>query len=236
MCPVPNQFGESTEWDYLLGFIACDGSFAKNETTISLELQQRDLKVMELFCKHFNTNFQKPRVLKGKTYLRAHAHGIVRWSFYTHLLGGRLKPERVWPESATAAFVAGCLDADGCFYLHHGRVEGEFQHASKNFRTGFEYWLIANGIDCWQRTDRPILYFPPTACRKLAKLWPDCGLTRKRDIAATPAHRDHREWLDWQLKLALDRALPNRQVAELTGKTKQAVNLKRWRLFNATSA
>lgn len=219
---------------YLYGWLACDGSLEGNGRTVSLQVQQRDINVLRLFASRFGGHIETtPRVLKGRLYYRVRSHSVGLWDRLNHYFGGRLKAEKQFPADATTAFVVGCLDADGSFFLKHGYIAGEFQHASLDFTNGIAKWLESNGVPVNRHPQRPTLRFWSTACDKIRQFYEQvpCALPRKLKVLQSRPKQHARFWTDAQVRFLETHAgkMTHKSIAAHIGKTAKAVGLKIYR-------
>lgn len=246
--PVPNEFprresrlrvaliGEidPIELDYITGWLACDAHFDKNGVTISLQLQKRDVSVLHLFNKVLcGWLDQSVRVWNRFEYVRARAYSRVAWSHFTELFQGRLKKHKQPPTVLTDAFIVGCLDADGSFFVKNDSVAGEFQHESPAMLEGVARYLESKGASV-NRRDHNRIAFWQTACKVIKGIYEQvpCRLDRKYQRLCHSHTPPNWWWKPAEVeKLKQFYGLvPNTQLAINLGKSPKAVQLKAWKM------
>lgn len=219
---------------YILGWLACDGCLEANGVTVSLQIQKRDSKVLELFKRAFGARIDNTsRFIKGREYVRARVHDSQFWSGCKGMFGGRLKPEKSFPVGATVPFVIGCFDADGCFAYHskYRYIQAQFYHSSKAFIAGLQTWLSQHGIKSANVPAKTCerIEISNRGCVKLAEFYQQVpwALQRKASIAGDPPPRASVYWTPEQVELLRNWKAPiTDQLIKRIGRTAKAVRLK----------
>jgi hypothetical protein len=236
--------------DYLAGFLICDGALNKNGCTVSLQIQDCDVLVLDLFAEETQKiglkSTRDQRTIKDKLYTRERCHSR---GFYRSLLrrfGGRLKSDRKWPSQASIRFLCGVWDADGHFQARRNSIEGEISHSSYEWMndlaafitsaSGIETRKLENREGCWR------LGISASICNWFR----DCVytsppfLTRKRD-ALIDYHQPgpRKRWQSWQVDYLTEHFKPGtdswNKIAAQIGKSPKAVSKKVWQLGLASN-
>ncbi len=220
---------------YVLGWLACDGHFAKSLRSVRLQLQERDESVLRLFCEAFGARVEpKTAVVKGYRYRRAARNGPFCRTMVA--LFGRLKRDKQFPADATVEFVAGCFDADGSFCTLRNVTRSpvvHFQHESAAFMRGLCAWLRVNGVVFRARGDRPLIEIERPGCRTLSRLYDEVpfALARKRAVLVTAYKFSPRWWtFDEVERLRANANRPTKELAAMFGVTEKAARLKLWKV------
>lgn len=220
---------------YVLGWLACDGHFAKNGRSVRVQLQERDLSVLELYRDAFGARIAPAvRVLRGFRYRTANVSSRAFCASMVALFQGRLKRDKQFPEWATTEFVLGCLDADGAFCVaENRRITVHFQHESKAFSSALRAWLEVRGIQGRTRSDRSYFTLEARACRALLRLYKTVpfALARKRSKLEGTLVFTSRWWTAAEVeKLRSLAHLPQGKLAAIFHVSPKAIQLKRWKL------
>ena len=158
---------DTEEKAYFLGWLWTDGHNQENVSTVSLELQERDKCILEMFGKSVDANYpirSRKRITKnGKetTMVRldlcskTFSQTLSRYGMVSHKTYSIGFPFEIVPSSLYPHFIRGCFDGDGSygFYPDANKKFSCVMYGQNPLLLGMQKILLDNGV---------ITYFIPS--------------------------------------------------------------------------
>jgi hypothetical protein len=230
----------------MLGFLSCDGSLDKNGSTISLQIQARDVIVLdwlEAELVELDVHVGRDeRTIGPASYVRARCHDRALYERVLELFGSRLKSDRRWPSWATLEFLRGVWDADGHFSARRNSIEGEITHKSIEWLEGVGEFVSKNsGLPVRQIETRKRgnfrLGLSPNHCRWFRDdVYDELPYLMRKRNALIGFHEPGpgRWWHQSELDYLVEHFVPGtsswRSIAEHLGRSSKSVSKKIWSL------
>lgn len=231
---------------YILGFISADGSINKQRTSLSIELQMRDIEILEFIREKISPNSPiKITKKKGKEYcrLRINSVNLVKSLEKFNVVPNKTHIIRLNFEITKEYFgdyLRGLFDGDGWVICRRNTIEFGICSGSENYLDD-----IKNKLGCGRTRvkikNKKLVTYVLDAESKSAIIIRDImyasntfSLKRKKDIFFSEFHiPSKRWWTEEQIKYLKDNYKYNESpqiIADAIGKSYKAISKKIWEL------